>query len=165
MEKTIELCNAMRNWPKRCAILGAEGSQWPFMMGEGHNTLRNHLANIGELLVQQGIPVIHGRQLWNELELAPDGVRLRWELRAVFKVLYTLKTLANFPTVLPVLWHPPEKHVQRSRRQATHVHFKTAQIAFRDAFANGPKEHYRPPIVPCSRSDTKAGFDAMIRQR
>eukprot|EP00969_Alexandrium_andersonii_P274776 12144553-Alexandrium_andersonii.AAC.1 len=66
----------MRNWPKHCVILGAEGSQWPFMMGKGHNALRNHLVNIGELLAQQGIPVIHGRQLWNELELAPDGMHL-----------------------------------------------------------------------------------------
>eukprot|EP00969_Alexandrium_andersonii_P080841 3564160-Alexandrium_andersonii.AAC.1 len=53
MSKIIELCDAMRNWPKRCVILGAEGSQWPFMMGKGHNTLRNHQVNIGELLAQQ----------------------------------------------------------------------------------------------------------------
>eukprot|EP00969_Alexandrium_andersonii_P276691 12230238-Alexandrium_andersonii.AAC.1 len=66
------------------------------MLGVGRNTLTDHLENIGTLLVQQGIPVIHGRQLWNGLELANDGMHLRWELHTVFKVLYTLKTLANF---------------------------------------------------------------------
>eukprot|EP00969_Alexandrium_andersonii_P199190 8795902-Alexandrium_andersonii.AAC.1 len=34
MESITEFCNAIRNWPKRCVILGAEGSQWPFMMGK-----------------------------------------------------------------------------------------------------------------------------------
>eukprot|EP00969_Alexandrium_andersonii_P119287 5273811-Alexandrium_andersonii.AAC.1 len=33
MQQITELCDAMRNWPKRCVILGAEGSQWPFMLG------------------------------------------------------------------------------------------------------------------------------------
>eukprot|EP00969_Alexandrium_andersonii_P065808 2901703-Alexandrium_andersonii.AAC.1 len=75
----------MRNWPMRCVILGAEGSQWPFMLGVGRNTLKNHLENIGILLVQQGIPVIHGRQMWNDLELANDGMHLRWELHTVVK--------------------------------------------------------------------------------
>eukprot|EP00969_Alexandrium_andersonii_P181125 8003529-Alexandrium_andersonii.AAC.1 len=75
----------MKNWPKRRAILGAEGLQWPFMLGVGHDTLKDHLHNIGTILVQQGIPVIHGRELWNGLELANDGMHLRWELRAVFK--------------------------------------------------------------------------------
>eukprot|EP00969_Alexandrium_andersonii_P343885 15199226-Alexandrium_andersonii.AAC.1 len=80
------------------------------MMGKGHNALRNHLANIGELLFQQGIPVIHGRQLWNELELAPDGMHLRWELQAVFKVLYTLKTLANFLTLFCQFYGIPQRN-------------------------------------------------------
>eukprot|EP00969_Alexandrium_andersonii_P042196 1850924-Alexandrium_andersonii.AAC.1 len=33
MQQINELCDAMRNWPKRCVILGADGSQWPFMLG------------------------------------------------------------------------------------------------------------------------------------
>eukprot|EP00969_Alexandrium_andersonii_P104813 4624555-Alexandrium_andersonii.AAC.1 len=53
MKQISELCEAMRNWPKRCVILGADGNQWPFMLGVGHNTLKDHLGNIGSLLVQQ----------------------------------------------------------------------------------------------------------------
>eukprot|EP00969_Alexandrium_andersonii_P018815 821292-Alexandrium_andersonii.AAC.1 len=26
-------CTALKNWPKRRVLLGAEGSQWPFMRG------------------------------------------------------------------------------------------------------------------------------------
>eukprot|EP00969_Alexandrium_andersonii_P327496 14472184-Alexandrium_andersonii.AAC.1 len=68
MANITELCEAIRNWPKRCVILGAEGAQWPFTKGKGHNILRNHLQEIGDLLVQQGVPVIHGRQMWSGLE-------------------------------------------------------------------------------------------------
>eukprot|EP00969_Alexandrium_andersonii_P198628 8771965-Alexandrium_andersonii.AAC.1 len=32
MQQISELCDALKNWPKRCVLLGAEGSQWPFMM-------------------------------------------------------------------------------------------------------------------------------------
>eukprot|EP00969_Alexandrium_andersonii_P238954 10548163-Alexandrium_andersonii.AAC.1 len=91
-----ELCSVMRQWPKRCVILGAEGVQWPFMHGRGHNTLRKHLAEIGDRLVQQGVMVIHGRQMWDGIQVAPDGRRLTWDLHTVFRVLNTLKTLANF---------------------------------------------------------------------
>eukprot|EP00969_Alexandrium_andersonii_P129707 5733210-Alexandrium_andersonii.AAC.1 len=34
MARITELCEVMRNWPKRCVILGAEGAQWPFMKGK-----------------------------------------------------------------------------------------------------------------------------------
>eukprot|EP00969_Alexandrium_andersonii_P084315 3719569-Alexandrium_andersonii.AAC.1 len=34
MTKITELCEVMRNWPRRCVILGAEGAQWPFMKGK-----------------------------------------------------------------------------------------------------------------------------------
>eukprot|EP00969_Alexandrium_andersonii_P108826 4801304-Alexandrium_andersonii.AAC.1 len=36
-EQIGRLCNAMRNWPKRCVFLGAEGSRWPVMKGVGRN--------------------------------------------------------------------------------------------------------------------------------
>eukprot|EP00969_Alexandrium_andersonii_P067568 2980648-Alexandrium_andersonii.AAC.1 len=106
-------------------------------------------------------------------------MRLRWELHTVFKVLYTLKTLANFLTLFCQFYGIPQRNtyseavtkqsVRLDRRWAdyvndhdeffvgqTHVHFKSAQIAFRDAFADGPKDRYCPPMIPYSRSDTKA---------
>eukprot|EP00969_Alexandrium_andersonii_P260968 11537802-Alexandrium_andersonii.AAC.1 len=75
----------MRQWPKRCVILGAEGYQWPFMRGVGHNVLADHLRNIGDQLVLNGVPVVHGRHMWEGLQPARDGMHLTWELAAVFK--------------------------------------------------------------------------------
>eukprot|EP00969_Alexandrium_andersonii_P310361 13715198-Alexandrium_andersonii.AAC.1 len=69
----------MRNWPQRCVILGAEGSQWPFMKGVGHGILSDHLGTIGKTLVSRGVPVLHGREMRRDLGLANDGVRLMRE--------------------------------------------------------------------------------------
>eukprot|EP00969_Alexandrium_andersonii_P104854 4626226-Alexandrium_andersonii.AAC.1 len=115
------------------------------------------MENIGTTLVQQGIPVIHGRQLWGGLELANDGMHLRWELHTVFKVLYTLKTLANCVTLFCQFYGIPQRdpcseatstHLVRidlGERWAdyfaeiddvivdqTHHSFKFGQIVFRD---------------------------------
>eukprot|EP00969_Alexandrium_andersonii_P201716 8912075-Alexandrium_andersonii.AAC.1 len=48
------------------------------------------------MAVQQGVMVIHGRQLWSGLKPAPDGMHLTWDLPNVFRILNTLKALANF---------------------------------------------------------------------
>ena len=66
------------------------------MNGVGHNLLRAHLNEIGDQLVSQGVMVLHGRQMWDGLEPARDGMHLTWELPTVFKILRTLKTVANF---------------------------------------------------------------------
>eukprot|EP00969_Alexandrium_andersonii_P213552 9430599-Alexandrium_andersonii.AAC.1 len=66
------------------------------MQGKGHNTLRNHLAEIGDPLAQQGVWVIRGRQMWNGLQPANDGMHLAWGLPTVFRVLAPLKARANF---------------------------------------------------------------------
>eukprot|EP00969_Alexandrium_andersonii_P319029 14093554-Alexandrium_andersonii.AAC.1 len=90
-EQITELCQVMRQWPKQYVILGAEGSQWPFMEGKGHNKLAQHLVVIGDQLAQQGVLVMHGRQMWNGLKTANDGVRLTWELHTIFQSLGTFK--------------------------------------------------------------------------
>eukprot|EP00969_Alexandrium_andersonii_P345653 15278037-Alexandrium_andersonii.AAC.1 len=75
----------MRNWPKRCVILGADGSQWPFMKGVGRGALSAHLNSIGRTLVSRGVLVMHGWEMRRDLDTANDGVHLKWEVRAVFK--------------------------------------------------------------------------------
>eukprot|EP00969_Alexandrium_andersonii_P241374 10658206-Alexandrium_andersonii.AAC.1 len=49
-----QLCAAVEFWPERCVILGAEGSQWPFMRGVGYNTFKRHLNTIGAALTARG---------------------------------------------------------------------------------------------------------------
>eukprot|EP00969_Alexandrium_andersonii_P288901 12770294-Alexandrium_andersonii.AAC.1 len=66
------------------------------MKGIGHDVLATHLAVNRESLMTQGTLVLHGRELWRDIDIARDGMRLKWEVRAVFKVLNTLKDLANF---------------------------------------------------------------------
>eukprot|EP00969_Alexandrium_andersonii_P313991 13871533-Alexandrium_andersonii.AAC.1 len=61
---------AMRNWPKRCAFLGAESSQWPFMRGVGYSTLSKQLHIIGATLATEGVPVVRGRELWRGIDVA-----------------------------------------------------------------------------------------------
>eukprot|EP00969_Alexandrium_andersonii_P326687 14435430-Alexandrium_andersonii.AAC.1 len=75
----------MKNWPKRCVLLGAEGPQWPFMRGVGYDALSAHLFKIGATLATEGVPVVHGRELRRGLDPAVDGMRLKWEVHAVFK--------------------------------------------------------------------------------
>eukprot|EP00969_Alexandrium_andersonii_P222864 9843453-Alexandrium_andersonii.AAC.1 len=72
------LCAATRNWPKRCVVLGAEGSQWPFMKGVGHGALSGQVNIIGRALISHGVPVLHGREMWRGLDIANDGMRLKW---------------------------------------------------------------------------------------
>eukprot|EP00969_Alexandrium_andersonii_P131473 5813746-Alexandrium_andersonii.AAC.1 len=61
-EANIErLRNLLRNWPKRCVILGADGDQWPFMKGTGHDRLEAVIRQVGRSSVRQAAPMLHGR--------------------------------------------------------------------------------------------------------
>eukprot|EP00969_Alexandrium_andersonii_P041764 1831665-Alexandrium_andersonii.AAC.1 len=162
----------MRQWPKRCVILGAEGSQWPFMEGRGHNKLAQHLSVIGDQLVQQGVLVMHGRQMWND----PDNIQGACQLP---------DAVCQFHAVPP---RPTSKEIDEGtlvsievdRRWAdyfckcdefyvdrTHYSFKANQMAFRDTFSSLPipPGRYCPALVPYSKSDTPRASTLLVRQR
>eukprot|EP00969_Alexandrium_andersonii_P306223 13537184-Alexandrium_andersonii.AAC.1 len=162
------------------------------MHGKGHNKLRDHLAEIGDQLARQGILVVHGRQMWHNMETAPDGMHLTWELATVFRVVDTLKALANFLTLFCQFYGVPPRSTHQEmfgknlvqipvdRRWADyfincdelfvdreHFAFKHGQMAFRDNFGSLPipDGRYRPALVPYSKIDTQEATRLLVHQR
>eukprot|EP00969_Alexandrium_andersonii_P196129 8664711-Alexandrium_andersonii.AAC.1 len=99
-------------------------------------------------------------------------MRLKWAVHAIFKVLSTLKTLANFLQLFCQYYAIPQRgpnqeavlkqlvKIDLDKRWAgyftgvydfligrTHISFDTSQIAFRDYFSRAPAGRYRPPMI------------------
>ena len=64
-----DLARAMRACPRRLLVLGADIQQWRGV--ESNPSIdeiwRQHQTDLGMYLVQMGVPVIYGRQLWADI--------------------------------------------------------------------------------------------------